>query len=132
MDHIDEIIQAKTARYGLEARSLTDEDLMEYESSLRLDPEIDSDLDKWSKQLAATDERNRRYVSSGWIWKRLFNGRRFRMWEIHKLKMEILDMYDMMKSLESTHPSSPGNAIIMQEIDSLESRLERLQSKANF
>jgi len=54
------------------------------------------------------------------------------MWEIHKLEMEIFDMYEMMKSLGSTHSSSPANAIMMQEIDALEYKLERLQSKANF
>ena len=85
-----------------------------------------------SHRLGDTSINAMGFPSSGWIWKRFFNGGKFRMWEIHKLEMEIFDMYEMMKSLGSTHSSSPANAIMMQEIDALEYKLERLQSKANF
>jgi hypothetical protein len=98
-DYLDDL-GAEITEKMQELRRLSDEDLMtlhlkltqgQTESELSPTGELrSSEPDQPALQAAAYNESRRRYVSSGWIWKRLFNSGRYERWKQHFEQTEDL------------------------------------------
>lgn len=111
---------------GEALKSLTDDELINFNKTGDLPanflPSADFNASDYFNRsglrVAGDSEARRRLISSGWIWKRLFNRQRYERFYRHVTELDIKLGQDFLNDITSKNYNSPENEMTKEILES--------------